>query len=329
MSSHVDDLRAKYLESKRGDLTAYAAMIGEEFSSRVDRLAQIIGTSHEPSVGAYKEALLRSVIAKFIPKRYSVGNGFIVFTKESSRNDFTSSNIDLWNLKDHYVSKQLDIIVYDDYNFPPILKEEGFVVLRPEAVRSVIEVKGYMCKSNLKESIASFVDFGRKWTTYKKYREQWGNEQLHLPSLQLLAWGIYVPPSGEPICDGRAIRQGIVSGYREMLDQQELSSSSIPLLSAAYLYNDCIIHRCTYIRDKSSGHGYSTDRGKFIRYADDRTPFLAGDSTIASLLAQIHLSLETPFNSDFSYFDQSMSGSLFQHSCSGITDLYSGDEADA
>jgi len=40
------DLRKKYLESKLGDLAAYAGMIGSEFSSKLDRLSQIIGTSH-------------------------------------------------------------------------------------------------------------------------------------------------------------------------------------------------------------------------------------------------------------------------------------------
>ncbi len=329
MPTDADNLRAKYLASKRGNLTAYAAMIGEEFSSRIAQLAQIIGTSHEPSVGDYKESLLRSVIAKFIPKRYNVGHGFVVFTRESSLNDKTSDNMDLWNLKEHYVSRQLDIIVYDEYNFPPILHEGDFVVLRPEAVRSVIEVKGYLKKSALNDAIASFIDLGRKWSEYKQYREQWGDVKLHFPSLQLLAWDIYVSPDGKPDCDGRTIRQVIVSNYRGALSQQELSHPTFPLLNAAYVYNDCIVSRCLYIRDKDSGHGFSTRRGKFIRYAPDRTPFLAGDSTIASLLAEVHLSLETPFNADFSYFDQSMSGDLFPHSCAGITDLNSGREADA
>lgn len=320
--------RSKYLASKTGDLTAYAAMIGDEFSSRIDRLAQILGTSHEQSVGGYKESLLRSVIARFIPKRYSVGHGFVVFTRESALNDMTSANIDLWNLKQHYVSRQLDIVVYDDYNFPPILQDDSFVVLRPEAVRTVVEVKGYLKTANVEESIEGFVDFGQKWSEYKRYLHA-RREELHTPSLQLLAFDVYVPPNGTPNCDGTSVRQSIVKAYRGHLTAEELAGPTMPVLNAAYLYNDCIINRCSYARGGAVGHGFSTMRGKFIRYGSDRTPFLAGDATIASLLAQIHLSLETPFNPDFSYFDQSVSGNLFAHPCAGITDLQTGLEADA
>lgn len=65
-------LREDYLVSRKGNLTTYAAMIGEGFSSTLHRLAQIIGGSHEPSLGSYKERLLMNVIKDFIPNRYEV-----------------------------------------------------------------------------------------------------------------------------------------------------------------------------------------------------------------------------------------------------------------
>ena len=45
----MSDMRDKYLEAKRGDFIRYAGMIGEEFAAKIDRLSQIIGTSHELS----------------------------------------------------------------------------------------------------------------------------------------------------------------------------------------------------------------------------------------------------------------------------------------
>src|ERR1700733_8681349 len=107
----MSDKRDKYLQSKRGDLTSYAGMIGEEFASKVDRLSQIIGTSHESSVGGYKESILRSCLEQYIPKRYSLGTGFVVFTFDSprARARAQETNTDILNLKEHRVSSQLDI----------------------------------------------------------------------------------------------------------------------------------------------------------------------------------------------------------------------------
>jgi len=329
MQQSGTERRKAYLSSKRGDLTSYASMVGQEFEARVDQLAQLVG--HEPSVGAYKESLLRGAIAKFIPKRYSVGTGFVVFTRESRLNDETSDNLDLHNLKEHYTSRQLDIVVYDDYSFAPLLKDGEFVVLRPESVRSIVEVKGYIKPGNVRDTVDSFIDFGRKWIDYAQYRKRWGGELEHFPTLLLLAWNVYVDNDGRPACDGKTVRQEIVKCYRDALSAAELASRNIPLLDSAYLYNECVINRCGYFRerDQKSREGYSTSRGKFIRYDSDRKPTLSGDCTIASLLASIHLSLETPFNSDFSYFDQSMQTKLLAHECAGITDWDSGEEADA
>lgn len=321
-----DDLRRRYLASKRGDLTAYAGMIGEEFSSKVNRLAQIIGMSHEPSVGKYKESLLRSCIEQFMPKRYSVGTGFIAFTGESPLREQAGDNIDLMNLKEHYVSHQLDIIVFDDHNYPPIFRDAEFVVVRPEAVRAVIEVKGYLTKDAVVKTLDSFLDLGRKWNQYRDYSQQWGREKLHSPSFHLMCWDVYVSDTGKMDCNGEVLRKTIVETYRQRLQKAELENRPIPLLSGAYIYNDCVVAQCGYAREQARGFGYSTFRGRFVRYGDNKEPFLDRDSTISSLLASISAHLETPFNPDFVYFDQSMTASILPHQFAGITDLVSGEE---
>jgi hypothetical protein len=304
-------------------------MVGDEFAFRVDRLAQLIGKAHEPSVGGYKEALLRATVAEFIPKRYSVGHGFVVFTGKSSSNDYTSDDVDLWNLKEHYVSQQLDLIVYDEYNFPPILRYDSFVVLRPESVRAIVEVKGYATAEVVKDVVNSCIDFAKKWSEYKRYRESWEGEPLHIPGLQAMAWAPYVSPSGKVDCDGSCVRRIVVNTYRECLSPELLNAPDFLLLNAFYLYNDFVVLRCCYSNESTTGRGYATRRGRLVRYDDSNNPVCAGDGTIASLLAQIHLSLETPFNPDFSYVDQSMSDNKFRHPCTGITDLDSGRDADA
>lgn len=327
--SDRDDLRRRYLASKEGDLTAYAGMIGEEFSTKVNRLAQIIGASHEPSVGRYKESLLRTCIEQFIPRRYSVGTGFIAFTRESHLRENAGNNTDLWNLKEHYISHQLDIVVFDDHNFPPIFRDGEFVVVRPESVRSVVEVKGYLNRDSVTRALDSFLDLAQKWSQYSDYSERWGREKLHSPSFHLMGWDVYVNHAGKAECNGELLRKTIVNRYRERLTKLALETRDIPLLTGAYIYNDCVVSPCLYVVGEASGFGYSTNRGRFVRYSEDRVPFLDRDSTISSLLASIYIHLETPFNPDFAYFDQSITGSVLPHQYAGITDLVSGEDVHA
>ncbi len=326
MASTNEELRRNYLASKKSDITAYAGMIGEEFSTKIDRLAQLIGSSHEPSVGRYKESLLRTCIGQFIPRRYSVGTGFIAFTRESHLGDYAGDNIDLANIKEIYVSHQLDVVVFDDHNFSPIFRDGEFVVVRPESVRAVIEVKGYLERKSIIATIDSFIDLGRQWNQYNEYNERWGREKLDSPSFHLIGWDVYVNSGNKATCNGKILRKTIVQTYRKRLMTAELDGNSIPLLTGAYIYNDCAVTQCRYINGNDVGFGYSTDRGRFVKYNEDRLPFLDRDLTVSSLLASIHVHLETPFNPDYMYFDQSITGVL-PHPFSGITDLVTGKDA--
>lgn len=74
-----EQLRRQYEAVRLVDLTSYTGMIGESFSSHIDRLSRIIRDAHEPSLGSYKERLLAEAIRSFIPKKYSVGTGFVLF----------------------------------------------------------------------------------------------------------------------------------------------------------------------------------------------------------------------------------------------------------
>lgn len=333
------DISQRYLESKEGDLTAYAGMIGAEFDTKINRLAQIIGRNHELSVGNYKESILRNCIRQFIPKRYSVGTGFIAFTRESKvssvlrqRDDY----VDLLNRKELYVSKQLDIIVFDDYNFAPILQDAEFVVVRPESVRAVIEVKGYLTKKVIIDSVESFIDLGRKWNEYSEYNPRWGREKLHTLGFHLMGIDVHVnSKTNKPACNGKILRNTIVETYRKHLNQDELQGNLIPLLNSAYIYNDCIVNSTTLGQPDLSGTGiglpnllgYSTSRGRFVRYNNNLEPSLDRDKTISSLLASISVHLDiTRFNQDFSHSDQSNSLSVFPHKSSGFTELISGKE---
>jgi hypothetical protein len=98
----------------------YFQYINDEFVLMNKKLKNLI--KDKVALGNENESILREFLKNYIPKHYSIGQGFIF----KNRNE---------------ISKQCDIILYDSSFFPPIFKKGDFVVLMPEAVLSVIEVK--------------------------------------------------------------------------------------------------------------------------------------------------------------------------------------------
>lgn len=78
-------------------------------------------TKHGPSIGNWNEILIRNFLKKHIPEKFSVGQGFIY--------------------RDGKISNQIDVIIYDSHNYSPFFKEGDFIIIEPEAVAVVIEVK--------------------------------------------------------------------------------------------------------------------------------------------------------------------------------------------
>ncbi len=84
--------------------------------------------------GRYKEAVLKNVIGRFLPEKFTIGTGFVI--KQTA------------NRGEHLSSPQLDLIIYDDAS-PVLFKEGDFVILTPDAVRGIIEVKANLQNQGL------------------------------------------------------------------------------------------------------------------------------------------------------------------------------------
>ncbi len=103
---------------KNPDYTAYHRSITEELYSIKDRIRNLV--KHWPTDGESKEIALRSVLRRHIPESVIVGRGFIVTP------DATST--------------QIDVLVVDA-NKPTLFKEGDLLIVTPDAVLGVIEVK--------------------------------------------------------------------------------------------------------------------------------------------------------------------------------------------
>jgi hypothetical protein len=186
--------RESYLETRSGDLLTYLSMIGQGFESRLNLLAQIIRDKHDPSLGRYKERLLVDCIRRYIPNRFQVGDGFVVFPKtelipKEMKLGRGGPPITGRTLKttDHDLSKQLDIIIYDAHEHPCIFKDGDFVVLRPEAVKAIVEVKGVLTPEEIEKTVDLYIDYGKKFKAYSEICRYYRVAFPTTPSLLMMA----------------------------------------------------------------------------------------------------------------------------------------------
>ena len=102
------------------NVTSHFKNLTTELESLKDRVRHYINNKHWLSDGEWKESVIRTVLRRHLPANIEIGSGFIVFEGKPST--------------------QIDILLYD--NSKPVLFQDGnFVILTPDAVRGVIEVK--------------------------------------------------------------------------------------------------------------------------------------------------------------------------------------------
>lgn len=106
------------IEPHQPDFTAFHRSVSEELYSVKDRIRNLV--RHWATDGEAKEVALRSVLRRHLPESVIVGRGFVV-TAETS-------------------STQIDILIVDATK-PTLFKDGDLLIVTPDAVRGVIEVK--------------------------------------------------------------------------------------------------------------------------------------------------------------------------------------------
>jgi len=287
----------------RTDLTAYAELFSESLTSRVDLLDRLLGDSHYPSLGQYKERLLADTIRDFLPRTVEVGTGFVMFPHADTDLSGGTQYHDPLNHSAFSASRQCDILIYDVAKFPAIFRDRDFVVIRPEAVRAIIEVKGSLSRDDVSSALSSFHDFAVKWrTTQLFYREQ-GVPLTPKPPLIVMAWSISTDAVGRLRVTPAAVCKMIAKFYAENINLDEVDG--YPFLQQFFIHNEAQIIGSLQIEQTAQGfvdhYGWSAWDGRFIR-ANDGNLVRGKDRTIAQLLAALHIVVsEEDFNRFFSY----------------------------
>lgn len=318
MDATVTDRR---MESEpRTDFTGYAALIGESFQSRIDLLGRLLQTRHYPSLGTYKERLLADTVRKFLPQTISVGTGFVLFPCEDNDPPAEGRYFDALNQSTFDVSRQCDILVYDGLNYSPVFQDMDFVVLRPESVKAVIEVKSKATKSEIESALEAFLDFGRKWQrTQRFYRD---HHQARSPDPQLHCFCWSSGRSQRSKNTGQTLRDLVASFYSERIKLEEFGA--LPLLYSLSVYNEWEISEVQGLggdeEHRTNQAGWYSRRGRFVRVDEKGQLYLDRDRTVASLLAHLQwITAQDRFNRFFAYADEVKGARDLDVEESGIT----------
>ena len=121
------------------DYLAYHKSLTNELHALKDRIRTL--APHWPTDGEFKEAALRTILRRHLPESFIVGRGFIV-TAESS-------------------STQIDLLIVDG-NKPTLFRDGDLMLVTPDCVRAVIEVKTCLTSSaELEECTVKLANVGK------------------------------------------------------------------------------------------------------------------------------------------------------------------------
>jgi hypothetical protein len=103
---------------QKPDFASYHRSVGDELFATKDRIRNLV--RHWPTDGEHTEAALRSVLRRILPPSLVIGRGFVVGPDAAST--------------------QADILIVDGAK-PTLFRDGDLLIVTPDAVRAVIEVK--------------------------------------------------------------------------------------------------------------------------------------------------------------------------------------------
>ncbi len=87
-------------------------------------------TNHPPTLGSYRESVLREYLKSFTSDALRIKSGFVANYKKANECEIFK-----------YQTKQIDCLIYDSNNYVSLLQTDDFAIIQPEALFAAIEVK--------------------------------------------------------------------------------------------------------------------------------------------------------------------------------------------
>lgn len=294
-------------------LNDFQNQLSESFHSKIYLLEKIIGDKHWLTSGTFKETVLISFLNQNLPKRYKAKSGFVIFPKQRIFIVKTPEDYDSMNRSSYIISKQIDILIYDNIESCPVFEDENIVLLAPEAVKGIIEVKGTLNSKHLEVAINLLIDYKNKWIEYKSFSEEHHIvEPLTVPTMYIYSWEFKKNKKGQRELTGKYIRNRLAKLLKENATSSNYKES--PFINSVFVYNECeVSHTLSAEEVQKPSIGYMTTRGQSTVFTDDGKLIQEGDKTLFSLLRDILVSNNFLKNSFLLDTDDSNKYDLFPH----------------
>jgi hypothetical protein len=115
----------------------YFHSLSDEVGALRDRVRFLIGDKHWPTDGEWKESAIRAVLRRHLPATALVGRGFVVAEGRTST--------------------QIDILIHDA-DRPVLFRDGDLVIVTPDAVAAILEVKASADAQVVREASGKLAD---------------------------------------------------------------------------------------------------------------------------------------------------------------------------
>lgn len=126
---------AANLNTNKSSVKTYYDALQWQFNLQETQLSKSI--PHKGERGRNNEEAVKKFLRQTLPKKYSIGTGFLVSSTEQMP------------------SKQTDVVIYDDLHNSPLHREDAAQVFPVEIVYGVMEVKGDLTSTELKRTLGA------------------------------------------------------------------------------------------------------------------------------------------------------------------------------
>ena len=240
--------------------TAYFDSLSRAFEGQIDRLLHLIGHSHELSLGESREHILREFLREFLPDRYAVSTGFILFDdQEEARQRRRASSLE--------PSRQLDVIIWDRVEYAPLFSAGDFVVVPPGSVEAVMEVKSTLSYKTFSKGCGLLLDVS---ASYDEQREVEGYGQVTTPGLILFAWDEHINKAGKADIQASKAAGKVCSKVTEFYQDNWESEpySYLAPISGVFVYRKWATQLTMYTREEDGEEYYDSLEYSSVEMAD-------------------------------------------------------------